>query len=211
MFSLEQWLMLIALIALLLQGYQLRTYALSRVGLLIVVILPLITLMLSDYLAQQSVILLQQTLLAQSEFISVIVLLEALLTCFAVKGYKLPLISMFCSIVYGQMLFYQTGWFSWSFIVQGGVYGLGISVVLLLTIVLAKQQSRLPQVLIVILLGIIFLQSAQLPPPRQFELTPDYWAMIYSLGGACCLLLIGYVISNFQQKRIAKYTANHSD
>jgi len=205
MFSPEQWLMLLALITLLFQGQQLRAYDLSKTALLLMVFLPILTLSLSEYLARQSVIALQQTLLAQSQFMSAVVLLEALLTCFVIKGYKFPLVSMLLAVVYGQMLFYQTGWFSWSFNIQGAVYGLCISMMLILTTVLARQSSRFPPVIIGLLLMVIFLQLAQWPPARQFEVVTDYSALGYCLGGVISLLLIGYVIGQYKPQ-IEKYS-----
>jgi len=210
MVNLEQWLMLLALSSLAFGGCQLQSWQLGRgrmfaqVG--IVMLVPLIAALMSGFLAAQSVVTLQQQLIAQAEFLSVLVLLEALLVSFSVKGYKLPLLSTLGAIVYGQMLFYQAGWLSWSFMAQGVVYGAGMAAVLLFCWALAAQQPSLAKVLVVSMLVFSMVQLAQLPPPRQFEAVIDFSAIVVCLAGIASLILLGtlygYGLSHLKKRTL---------
>jgi len=182
------------------QGFQLKKYS-SPWYILVLVVLPAsICAGLSDFLVLQSVTVLQQHLLSQIELISIIVLLEAFFICFLTKGYKLPLVSTFAALVYGQMLFYQMGWFSWSFTVQGIIYGLVVSLMLLVTIKLSKKIIHLEKVLIITLLGITLIQTAQWPLTQQTPIESDFQSLIYSLGLISILILMGYVFTRIYYK-----------
>jgi len=183
-----------------LQGCQFKKCS-SRWYILVLVVLPAsVCAGLSDFLILQSVTVLQQQLLNQTELISAIVLLEALLICFLTKDYKLPLVSMLTTLIYGQMLFYQMGWFSWSFTIQGIIYGLVVSLALMLTINLCKKVIYLEKVIIFTLLGITLIQTAQWPLTQEPPIESDFLSLIYSLTMIFILILMGYVFTRVYYK-----------
>ncbi|PAJ73711.1 hypothetical protein CJF42_14170 [Pseudoalteromonas sp. NBT06-2] len=207
MFSLDKWLILLILLAIVLQGYQLKdTFNAWIIG-LIIVFPPLLCTILSEYLVMQSVTVLQQKIYSELELVCVIVLLETLLTCFLNKNYKLPLLSVIGAIIYGQMLFYQMGWFSLSFTVQGFVFGLVVSGVVLLTTTVSLKYEFLDKVLILSAVAIIWLQTSKWPLTRQLEITPDYRALVYCSITVLVLLCVGYSLTYLynlynQRKRV---------
>jgi len=200
MLNINEWLTLLALIAFMLQGFQLKKYSSSWYILVLVVLPASVCAGLSDFLILQSVTVLQQQLLTKIELISVIVLLEAFFIFFLTKDYKLPLVSMLTTLIYGQMLFYQMGWFSWSFTIQGIIYGLVVSLALTLIINLCKKVIYLEKVLIITLLGITLIQTAQWPLTQQTPIESDFQSLIYSLTMISILILMGYVFTRVYYK-----------
>jgi len=194
MVNLEQWLMLLALISLALGGCQLNSWQVGRERILgggVISLVVALTISLSDFLAAQSVIALQQQLATHAEVLSVVVLLEALLVCCAMTRYKLPLVSTFGAIIYGQMLFYQAGWLPWSFLAQGAVYGTGVAALIIFFWLLSHRQRLFGRGAMVGVVIISWTQLGQLPPPRQFEIPTDVQALVVCIAGFVSLIALG--------------------
>lgn len=197
----DLWLLISVLLVISLQGAQLTILRSKWHLLLIGIAILTLTTMLSDLVSKTNILKLNLVLERQQQLIFLLALLEAALICFHKPIYKLPMASAVGALLYGQLLFFQSGILTQSFALQGALYGLSVFSLLLLNRQLAKIETLWRFILIIFFVGLVMITTASSSTNTSRHLSIDINALIVSTISIMLLLLSGYVLGTVQNLR----------
>ncbi len=187
MLELNSWLLVASLSTLSIQGTQLLHFKLQLTIAVAYVLPVVIAIVLSDFVVTQSLPAWNKLVTAQLQSLQIVILLEAALVCFS--PFKLLPIGALLAFCFGHLNFLQQGFVDWSFTMQGLIYGVAVSVIIMLNHYLAKIEEHWTVVLFVVLLMSTFLTSNQ--KPESVNVAYSLTEMLISLLSIAALLAIG--------------------
>ncbi len=182
----NHWVAIACLLIVCIQGTQLRLLK-PQLGLYLILFgVPFLTWMISDFVSRQSSTHFQQLITEQLQTLQIVVLLEAALLCFT--RYKIPALSTFLALVYGQLFCFQSGYFELPFTLQGIIYGVIISVLLLVNKFISQYEPLWSKAIFITLLLTTYLTATQVPSTNDLNFNlNEMLVSIASLVGVICL------------------------
>ena len=186
----HHWVVIASLVIICLQGAQLRLFK-SKLGLyFILMTVPIFTWLISDFVSRQSITYFQQMITEQLQTLQIVVLLEAALLCFT--RYKIPVLSTFLALLYGQLFWFQSGYFELSFTLQGIIYGVAIAAVLFVNKLISQDEPLWLNVLFITLLLTTYLTATELPSTSDIKVNVS--EILVSIASFSGVIFLGFAI-----------------
>lgn len=198
MLETNQWLLALTICVLSMQGTQLRFISSVSKLIAIAITIPIVTFLVSSFVALNNILEVQGFLKKQSQFILLIIMTEAALLYFFKPVYKLPLISAIGALFYGQLLFFQSGLVDLSFDLQGIIYGIGISVLIFINRLLAAVEEIWCAALFGFLVILVILITANQSKSDEVLFQIEYDALSISIIFTIACVSIGYVFGTIK-------------
>ena len=198
MLDVNSWLIIASISILSIQGAQLRCFK-PQWALPVAVVFPVfLALMLSDFIATQSLTAWQSMANSQLQTLQIMVLLEAALACFS--QLKILPISTVLAFGFSHLYFLQQGFVDLTFTAQGVVYGAAIAVLLVTNHYLSNHEKYWSHILFAVLLMCTFLTSTSLYTPDNINADFSWAEMLISVMSFAGLVLLGALKQGAQQK-----------
>lgn len=197
MLEINDWLVIAVIASLSIQGIQLGQlryrWAIWLAGLVVV----LFSFSVSEFIATQNILTWQKLVTEQQQTLQIIVLLELSLTLFL--QYKFLPVSSALALFYGQLLFFQQGWFDWSFQWQGGIFGVAICCLWGINMALNQIEKYWP-LMIFFVVALCSIVSAA-TPSQPVIVTTNWQEMIISLLTITSVIFAGLCVEKFRNIR----------
>ncbi|MDO6426689.1 hypothetical protein Q4489_06670 [Thalassotalea sp. 1_MG-2023] len=197
MLNINEWLLISSVLVFSIQGTAIEPRRIKFLLPIVMCILLFITIAMTDFITAQRLPHWLSIAKQQSQALQIIVLLEAALVCFS--QLKVLPISFLLAFSLGHLTFLQQGFVEGTFIMQGIMYAVIVTVLIFINCVFAAIDRIWRNILFTALLLSVFFTSFEMA--ENVDVAFSWFELFISVLSVIALLLLGVIQHKFNNIR----------